>query len=458
MTSMNVLQTPAAWPRVLLPLPVPADPANIHAAVKAGAFAALTRVVHKLGPDTTINAVDHSGLRGRGGVGFPSVEKWGQCATTAADRRYVVVHAYQADPAVMTDRVLLETNPYAVIEGAAIAAFAIDAREAFIALRAEAADTVRVLQAAVAAAEKAGYLGENVLDSGFDIDLIVKPLRGGYMVGEETVLLAALEGRRGLPLQQPPYPTTHGLYGRPTLLQNAQTFAAVPGILAGGPGAFASTGVRGSPGTILVQVSGSVASPGVAEVPLGATLREIVALAGGVPAPHRLKALLVGGPSGGILPPEALDTPYEYEALARAGAHIGSGSIVAVDERACAVALATGLTRYCADVACGKSIPCRIGLRRLAEIGDRICEGQPRGDELPRLTDLAADIVASGLCDHERNATRPLLSLARYFGSELDAHMLRGTCPAGVCASLAGAGKGAGAGAGKASAGGRGAP
>lgn len=444
MTAVNVLRTPAEWPHVLLPATPPADPANIHAAIKDGAFAGLTRAIHKLGRDHTINAVDHSGLRGRGGVGYPSVEKWGQCATAPADRRYVVVHAYQADPAVVTDRVLLETNPFAVIEGAAIAAFAIGADEAIIALRAEATEAVRILGAAVTAAQKAGYLGENILDSGFDINLSIRPLRGGYILGEETVLLAALEGRRGMPEQQPPYPTTHGLYGKPTLLQNAQTFAAVPCILSGGSGSYAGIGAKGSPGTILVQVSGTVTSPGVAEVPLGTTLREIVALAGGVPSPHTLKALLVGGPSGGILPPDALDTPYEYESLRKAGAHIGSGSIVVVDERACVVDLAGALTRFCADEACGKSIPCRIGLRRLAEIGARICEGQPRGDELPRLTDLAADIVASGLCDHERNATLALMSLTRYFGSELDAHMLRATCPAGVCASLAAGRKGSG--------------
>jgi NADH-quinone oxidoreductase subunit F len=436
MTSLAVLRTPAEWPHVLLPVPAPADPANIHAAIKNGAFAGLTRVVHKLGPDVTINAVDHSGLRGRGGVGFPSVEKWGQCATTAADRRYVVVHAYQADPAVMTDRVLLETNPYAVIEGAAIAAFAIDANEALVAVRAEATDAIRVLTAAAAAAEKAGYVGDNVLDSGFDLNLSVRPLRGGYMLGEETVLLQALEGKRGLPEQQPPYPTTHGLFGRPTLLQNAQTFAAVPGILAGGPGGFAGTGARGAPGTILVQLSGAVRSPGVAEVPLGTTLGEILDLGGGVPLPHKLKALLVGGPSGGILPPQATDTAYEYDALCQAGAHIGSGSIVAIDERTCLVDLATGLTRFCADEACGKSIPCRIGLRRLAEIGTRLGEGEPRDDELTRLADLAADIVASGLCNHERNATLPLTSLSRYFRDELDAHMLRASCPAGVCPML----------------------
>ena len=434
MTAVDVLAPPPEWPRVLLPATPPADPTNIHAAIKDGAFAGLTRAIHQLGADNTINAVDHSGLRGRGGVGFRTVEKWGLCANAQSDRHYVVVHAYQADPAVMTDRVLLEQSPFAVIEGAAIAAFAVGAHEAFIAVRAEATDAIRILQAAIAAAEKAGYLGENVLDGGFDIDVKVRPLQGGYILGEETVLLQALEGKRGQPIQQPPYPTTCGLHGKPTLLANAQTFAAVPRIVAGGPGGYAGIGTKASPGTILVHISGSVARSGVAEIPLGTTLREILALAGGVPTPHKLKALLVGGPSGGFLPPDALDTDYDFAALKAAGAHVGSGSIVAVDERACLVDLAAGLTRYCADEACGKSIPCRIGLRRLAEMAARISAGEPRADELTVMADLSADIVASGLCDHERRSTYPLATLTRYFRDEVDAHILRGVCPAGVCA------------------------
>jgi NADH:ubiquinone oxidoreductase subunit F (NADH-binding) len=257
------------------------------------------------------------------------------------------------------------------------------------------------------------------------------------MLGEETVLLKGIEGRRGQPEQQPPYSTTRGLYGKPTLVHNAQTFAVIPGIITGGPGSYAEVAARGGGGTVLVQISGSVANPGLAEVPLGTPIGEIVALAGGVMEPHTIKALLVGGPSGGILPPDTMDLPYDFDSLEQSGAYMGSGSIVVIDERSCVVDLAAVLTRFCADQACGKTIPCRIGLRRLAEIGARICEGQPRGDEIERLTDLSADIVASRLCDHERRSTLPLTSVVRHFREELDAHIVDSTCPAGICQPMA---------------------
>jgi NADH:ubiquinone oxidoreductase subunit F (NADH-binding) len=437
MTTVTVLTTPARWPRLLLPDAAPSKPADLDAAIKAGAWASFTKVVEEMGVAATIATVARSGLRGRGGSGFPTGEKWRVCALTEADRRYVVVNAYQSDPAVMSDRVLLEMNPYAVLEGAAIAAYAVGAAEIIIAVRAEATDAIRVMEAAIAASAQRGFLGLEILGRSLEITATVKPLQGSYMLGEETVLLKGIEGKRGQPDQQPPYPTTRGLFGLPTLIHHPQTFAAIPTIVGRGPGGYAAIGSKASPGTALIQLSGSVAQPGVAEVPMGTPLRDILEIAGGVPSPHTLKALLVGGPSGGILPPDALGTAYEYDALEKAGAHIGSGSIVVVDERSCIVDLAAVLTRFCADEACGKTIPCRIGLRRMAEIGARFCDGQPRGDELTRLADLSADIVASGLCDHERRATLPLTSIARYFRDELDAHIVRNTCPAGVCQSLA---------------------
>jgi NADH:ubiquinone oxidoreductase subunit F (NADH-binding) len=433
MTKATVLATPARWPRFLLPEPSAADPVDLDAAVEAGAFAGLRTAVEEIKAEGVIWAVAVSGLRGGGGAGIPIAEKWHACARAQADHRYVVVNAYQSDPAVLTDRILLETNPYAVLEGAAIAAFAVGASEVVVAVRAEAADAIRVLESAVAAAESAGYLGSNVLGSGTAINVSVKPLRGAYMLGEETVLLKGLEGRRGQPEQQPPYTTTRGLFGKPTLIHGPQTFAAVPSILTGGAARFAEIGAVASRGTILVQISGAVATPGIAEVPLGVTIREIVDVAGGIPSQRRLKALLVGGPSGGILPADGMSVSYDQDSLEVAGAYIGSGSIVVVDQKSCVVDLAAVLTRFCADQACGKTIPCRIGLRRLAEIGARICEGQPRGDELTRLVDLSSDIVESALCDHERRATLALASVVRYFPDELDAHIVRNTCPAGIC-------------------------
>jgi len=264
----------------------------------------------------------------------------------------------------------------------------------------------------------------------------VRPVQGAYMLGEETVLLKALEGKRGQPEQRPPYPAERGLHGLPTVVHNVQTLAALGWIVRHGADAFAATGTKGSPGTVLVQLR-TPAGEGIAEVPLGTPLRDIVALGGAMPAGRTVKALLIGGPSGGLLPPDLLDTPYDFDALRAAGAHIGSGSVVVVDDRACIVDLARLLTRYCAGEACGKTIPCRIGTRRLAEIADRVVEGRPRPTDDALLADLAADIVASALCDHERLTTLPLTSGMRYFRTELDDHILRSTCPAGVCHPIA---------------------
>ncbi len=439
MTSAGVLPIPEDWPRLLLP-PATDDPAynptDLGAAVtNAGAFNGLKEAV-RISAGEMVAMLNRSGLRGRGGAGFSTAEKWRACALAVADQKYVVVHGYQADPAVYTDRLLLERNPFAVLEGAAVAAVAVGASEVILALRADWPETVSILEKAVAEAEEAGYLGDDVLGSGRDIHVTIQPLGGAYMLGEETVLLKGIEGRRGQPEQQPPYTTAKGLHGKPTLIHNPQTFAVIPGIVTGGPETYASDEARGGRGTVLVQVSGSVANPGIAEVPIGTPLGEIVELAGGVPGPHTLKALLVGGPSGGILPAEAASTGYDFESLQAAGAYMGSGSIVVVDERSCMVDLATVLTRFCADQACGKTIPCRIGLTRLAEIGARFVEGQPRGDDVGRLQDLSADIVASRLCEHERRATQPLLSVVRYFREELDAHILQSTCPTGICQPL----------------------
>jgi NADH:ubiquinone oxidoreductase subunit F (NADH-binding) len=451
----TILRTPKAWPSILLARAGAQDPTDLDAAVKAGAFVGLRKALHDLGPDAVIATIAASGLRGRGGAGFPTGEKWRAAAATDAPRRYVVANGYGADPAVLTDRTLLETDPYAVIEGVAIAALAIDAGEAFIALRSDAGEAIRRLEAAIGAAEEAGFIGPDVLGSGRSLTVGVRPVQGAYMLGEETVLLKALEGKRGQPEQRPPHPSERGLFGMPTVVQNVQTLAAVPWILVNGAEAFAAIGSKASPGTILVAVRGP-AGAGIAEVPLGTPLGDIVALAGGTRAgrdtkpaggaksaggdgggSHGLKAVLVGGPSGGLLPPELLDTPYEFDALRAVGAHVGSGSIVAADERACIVDLARLLTRFCADEACGKTIPCRIGTRRISEIGDRIAIGVPRPTDLQLLTDLSADVVASALCDHERLATLPYASGMRYFRSELDDHILRSSCPAGVCRPIA---------------------
>ena len=438
----TLLRTPREWPRILLARAAAADPTDLDAATRDGAFEALRRVVRELGGPATIAAIAESGLRGRGGAGFPAADKWRTAASTPAPQRYVVVNGYGADPASLTDRTLMERDPFAVLEGAAIAAFAIGASEIIVAVRAEAAEAIRALEAANAAAQDAGFLGYDVLGSGHDLVVSVRPVQGAYMLGEETVLLKALEGKRGQPEQRPPHPAERGLHDLPTVVHNVQTVAAVPWIVRNGAEAFKAIGSADSPGTILVQVR-TPSGEGIAEVPLGTPLRDVVALGGRVPAGRTLKAVLVGGPSGGLLPPEVLDTPYAFEPLRAAGAHIGSGSVVVADDRACVVDLGRLLTRYCANEACGKTIPSRIGTRRLVEIADRVAEGRPRPTDPTLLEDLSADIVASGLCDHERLATLPLGSGMRYFRSELDEHILHSNCPAGVCQPIAVAAAGA---------------
>jgi NADH:ubiquinone oxidoreductase subunit F (NADH-binding) len=438
---VDLLKTPAAWPTILLERATAADPTDLDPAVRAGAFEGLRRSLRELGPTGTIATVTASGLRGLGGSGYPTGDKWRTAASTEAPRRYVVANGYGADPAAGTDRFLMENDPFAVVEGTAIAAFAIGASEAIIAVRAEATETIRRLEAAIGAAEDAGFIGFDVLGSGHDLTITVRPVQGAYMLGEETVLLKALEGKRGQPEQRPPHPAERGLNDMPTVVNNVQTLATVPWIVRNGDERFAATGVGRARGTILVQVR-TPAGDGIAEVPLGTPLREIVGLGGKLPSGRSVKAILVGGPSGGLLPSDALDTPYDFEPLRAAGAHIGSGSVVVADDRACVVDLARLLTRFCASEACGKTIPCRIGLRRLVEIADRAIDGRPKPTDLTLLTDLSDDIVASALCDHERLTTFPLASGMRYFRSELDDHLLRSSCPAGVCHPIAVAGLG----------------
>ncbi len=329
----------------------------------------------------------------------------------------------------------MASDPWAVIEGLAIAAFATDATDAILAVRGDDPALVTLLEGAVLAAEEAGFLGDDVLGSGHRVTMTVRTVQGAYMLGEETVLIKALEGKRGQPDQRPPYPTEKGLFDRPTVVNNVQTLAAVPWIVTHGSEAFAGIGSPASPGTILVQLRGPEGA-GIAEVPLGTPVRELVELAGGTGS-RTIKAVLVGGPTGGLLPPDLLDTPYEFDALREAGAHIGSGSVVVADERACVVDLARLLTKFSADAACGKSIPCRIGLRRLYEIGDRVATGRPKPTDATLLADLAQDIAASALCDHERLATLPFTSAMRHFRPEIDDHILRSHCPAGVCTPLA---------------------
>ena len=415
---MKQIAAPKGWAQLLLTPP-------------ATPWAAL-RSVLAAGPAATMQTLIDAGLRGRGGGGFLTGEKWRITATSDAEVKYAVANGYESDPAVFTNRLLLEKNAQAVVEGLAAAALAVGAREAFIAVRAEYTEAIRALEAIIHNAERDGVLGANVLGSGRELYMSVRPLQGSSMIGEETVLLKALAGKRGQPEQTPPYPSTVGYLGKPTVVNNVATLAAVTWIISNGAAAFKQIGDPAEPGTALVQISGSLTNAGVMEVPTGTPLAEIAAAAGGPTKGATIKAMLIGGPSGGFVPANLLaSTPYSGGGLAAVGAHIGSGALLAVDQSVAIPELAAMLTRWCADEACGKTIPCRIGTRRLAEIGQRFVDGLAGPKDVQKLHALAADVADSALCAHERLTPSPLLTGMRYFEREF--------VPAGVVAEKSGA-------------------
>jgi NADH:ubiquinone oxidoreductase subunit F (NADH-binding) len=403
----------------------------------AGAWATWRHVGTTASPQQVIRLVGEAGLRGRGGAGHPTADKWRAAAEIQVEERYLVANGFEADPGAQLDRLLMERDPHLLLEGVAIAAYAIGARRALICVKAGAETVIRRLQAAIEAAEDAGYLGPDALGSGFDIDVEVVGLPGGFVVGEETVLLRALENKRAQPDQRPPFPSHKGLWGRPTVVNNVETLAAVPWILANGPAAYAGIGDVAMPGTTLVQLSGAVATPGIVEVPTGTSLGTIVDdLAGGVRTGSKLKAVLVGGPTGAFLPPDQLGAGYTTAGLAEHGAVMGSGTIVALDGNVCLFDMATLLQRFLSDESCGKTIPCRIGVRRLYEIGLRATAGLARPTDPQLLLDLAAYVRDGGLCGLEKLAPNSFLSGMRYFAQEFDDHFVRRTCPAGACTQL----------------------
>ena len=433
----TLLETPDSWPHVTL-APAREEPLlGLAEAQRAGAWTAWRRAVTELAPEALTDTVARAGLCGRGGAGFPAAQKWRACRAAPGPERYAVANGYEADPGVSIDRTLMERDPHAVVEGLALAAFAAGASSAFLAVKAGYGLALERLRAAVAQAEEAGILGIDALGAGIDLQIEVRPVQGAFILGEETALLRALEGKRGMPDQRPPYPAVRGLFGRPTVVHNVETLAAIPWIVRNGAAAFAEIGREGAHGTKLVQLSGAVRTPGIAEVPMGVPLGEVLETAGGGMAKgSTFKALLVGGPAGGFLPEAVLETPLDFDNLRQAGAIVGSGSLLAVDQRACIVELGRLMERFMSDESCGKCIPCRIGTRRLLEIGDRFTGGRTRPTDPTLLRDLSADVVDGSLCGHGINAPNPLLSGMRYFGEEYDAHISAGTCPAGVCRPL----------------------
>lgn len=430
---MAILTGAPTWPSILLGRAgTPEAATDIEAAEAAGAWTAWRQAAASLTPEQVIRLVTNAGLRGRGGAGFPTGEKWAACAAQRGRPRHVVANGFESDPGALADRTLMETDPHAIVEGIALAAWAVRAEDAIIVVDSRATVATERLRGAIVAAEAKGYLGERAMGTGSPLRITLRAMSGSFVLGEETVLLRALEDRRAQPDQRPPHPATKGLWGDPTVVNNVETLAAVPWIVANGAGAYAAIGSPAEPGTTLVQLSGAVTRPGVVEVPLGTPIGEIVEQAGGG-ATGTLKAVLVGGPSGGFLPPDAMDTPFDHAGLDAAGAILGSGTLLVIDDSTCLVDLASLLTRFCNDEACGKTIPCRIGTRRLAELGAAFCSGRSRPTDVALVASLSDDIRDGALCGLERTAINPLRSGMRYFAQEFEDHIVRGTCPAGVC-------------------------
>ena len=414
------------------------DPDRIDAYEAGGGYGALRRALTEMTPEGIVEAVTESGLRGRGGAGFPTGRKWRFTLDAPGRPKYVVCNADEGDPGAFMDRAILEGDPHAVIEGMAIAARAIGAERGYVYVRAEYPLAISRLRTALAQARDRGWLGTDVLGTGFDFDVELRIGAGAFVCGEETALLASIEGRRGAPRPRPPFPAQSGLYGRPTLINNVETFANVRTILRDGPEAYASVGTASSKGTKVFALAGQIRNTGLVEVPIGTTLRELVFdIGGGVPEGRELKAIQIGGPSGGCLPADLLDVPIDYESLTEHGAIMGSGGVIVLDDTACMVSVARFFLEFTASESCGKCVPCRIGIPTMRDILVRITEGEGEPEDLDRLQELAELVKSSALCGLGQTAPNPVLSTLRYFEDEYRAHIEDRICPSGVCEALA---------------------
>jgi NADH-quinone oxidoreductase subunit F len=411
------------------------DPDSLAGYRTHGGYAGLERAVTTLSPEQVIAEIESAGLRGRGGSGYPTATKWRAARQTPAERRVVVANLMGADPSALGDRVLAEGNPHRIIEGLLIAAYAAGADEAIVAVRRDWDLAVERLRRAAAEATEARLAGYLVLGTDTSIQLSVWEGSGAYVAGEETALISALSGDRGMPLIRPPYPATSGLRGAPTIVQNGETLAHAAWILAHSPEAFASVGSAASRGTKLVTVMGHAAETGVIEIPLGTSLLDLLNLVGG--GTGTTKALFVGGPGGGAVEAGSLGTAYDYEALEEAGAVVGSGSVLVTDNRTCMVATARFFADFSAREACGKAVPCRIGTRRLVEALDRILAATPRPNDFSLLRELSRKVSDTALCKLERLAPAPILTTLDRFADEYRAHAERGECLAGACETAA---------------------
>ncbi|HEX2194113.1 MAG TPA: NADH-ubiquinone oxidoreductase-F iron-sulfur binding region domain-containing protein [Candidatus Limnocylindria bacterium] len=407
------------------------DPDNTASYRDHGGYSGLERAVAHLGAEGVVEEISQARLRGRGGGGYPTADKWRGARAGSADRRIVIANLMGADPTALGDRALVEGNPHLVLEGVLIAAFATGASEAILAVRRDWKVAIARLKAAIADAERSRFAGYLVMGTDFSCQVSVWEGSGALVAGEETALLAALAGDRGMPVIRPPYPTQRGLWGAPTTIHNGETLAHVAWILSHSAEAFASVGSEASPGTRLVSIYGRVVEPGVVEVPLGMPVGEVVRLAGG--ATGTVKAVFVGGPGGGALAEPELSTPYDYEPLREAGAGIGLGQMLVTDTATCMVDTARFFLDWSAREACGKAVPCRIGTRRLVEALDRVLAATPRPNDFTLLRELSRKVTDTALCNLEARAPGPMLTTLARFADEYRAHAERGECLAGAC-------------------------
>ena len=413
------------------------DPEEIDEYIAFDGYSALHKVLTQMSSDNVIECITNSGLRGRGGAGFPTGKKWYFAKIEEADQKYVVCNADEGDPGAFMDRSILEGDPHSVIEAMAIAGYAIGASQGYVYVRAEYPIAVNRLRIAINQAREYGVLGDNIFGTGFKFDVDIRLGAGAFVCGEETALLESIEGKRGQPRLKPPYPANKGLFGKPTVINNVETLANITRIILNGAEWYAGIGTETSKGTKVFALGGNVMNVGLVEVPMGTTLREIVFdIGGGVPNGREFKAAQTGGPSGGCIPTEHLDTPIDYESLAQIGSMMGSGGLIVMDERQCMVDIARFYLDFSVSESCGKCTPCRIGTKRMLEILTRMCEGQSSLEELDKLEKLANNVKKASVCGLGQCAPNPVLSTLKYFRDEYVEHVAENKCRAGYCKAL----------------------
>mgnify|MGYP002731538716 FL=1 len=413
------------------------NPEDINEYIAYDGYQALAKCLTELTPEQVIQIVKDSGLRGRGGGGFPTGLKWSFTAANKADQKYVVCNADEGDPGAFMDRSVLEGDPHCIVEAMAICGYATGATEGYIYVRAEYPIAVKRLKIAIGQAKEMGLLGKNIFGSGFDFNLHVKLGAGAFVCGEETALMTSIEGNRGEPRPRPPYPAVKGLFGKPTTENNVETFANIPTIIREGAEYFAAMGTEKSKGTKVFALGGKIANTGLVEIPMGTTLREIIEeIGGGIPNGKKFKAAQTGGPSGGCIPASLIDTPIDYDNLTAIGCMMGSGGLIVMDEDNCMVDIAKFFLNFTVDESCGKCTPCRVGTKRLLEMLDKVTDGKATLEDLDKIEDLCHYIKENSLCGLGQTAPNPVLATLKFFREEYVAHVVDKKCPAGVCKHL----------------------